>query len=728
MHQILKTILESNDVSQSLHYLQNEIQRLQVSALLADKLQNVRNDYVLMCDFLRRGYRDEKSDDVYGNLLRRIYAIAIDVVIDSCCRQKSSFISARRFALDASLQPDEVQKMLEGFVQNQAMLSLETESRRKELSASLYSQYFSKIRALFSAVLVSGMWSESQAEGFASLLVSPTVEPMHAMMLVSALMLSAMTAFDPYKWQVLVEVYRRADDVQVRQRALVGWVYSMPSMSCIALFPNYELTLKNLLADEQVRRDLFELQMQTLFCCNADADNEEIQRNIMPTLLKNSNMHMTRLGIDESAEDPMQDVFDPGAADRNMEEMEQSFKRMIDMQKSGADIYFGGFSQMKRFPFFYELSNWFCPFYINHPNLSHIREKFADNKFLDNLFENGPFCDSDKYSFALALATVIDKLPENVREMIGSNAVLGPVATATEVGSASFARRNYIQSLYRFYRLCDQRSDFANPFVLDSKGPHAALFFAYDVIAHSDAMIEDVVSVARFLMKRGQMQQLKLLLGKFSSSDDARILQLRASVAMREGQYAEAINLCRKISADQRNDETIACEAYCSFALKHFADAAVLYGQLVERHPNNKSYGLKLALSHLNNDNADEAVKILYRLDYEYPDDANVKRALAWALMMKGNIEQASPIYARLLAGTQISVADNLNAAYAKWIEKDIASAIQLLTAYSEGLKKKGKDARATISTDFANDAPLLDKYEIKQSERKIMLDIVAPL
>ena len=97
---------------------------------------------------------------------------------------------------------------------------------------------------------------------------------------------------------------------------------------------------------------------------------------------------------------------------------------MAEMQRNGSDIYFGGFKQMKRYPFFYTLSNWFCPFYQEHPGLSNTTSKLKNSKFLDILQKNGPFCDSDKFSFALALATVVDKIPENMRSALNEKETL----------------------------------------------------------------------------------------------------------------------------------------------------------------------------------------------------------------------------------------------------------------------------------------------------------------
>ena len=86
-----------------------------------------------------------------------------------------------------------------------------------------------------------------------------------------------------------------------------------------------------------------------------------------------------------------------------MEELEASFQKISDMQKRGADIYFGGFSHMKRFSFFYTLCNWFMPFYTEHPQLQHLTQGLLQSNFIKQLMLHGPFCDSDKYSFTLGV-------------------------------------------------------------------------------------------------------------------------------------------------------------------------------------------------------------------------------------------------------------------------------------------------------------------------------------
>ena len=42
-----------------------------------------------------------------------------------------------------------------------------------------------------------------------------------------------------------------------------------------------------------------------VYCVNAEADNRKIQRDIMPTLLNNSHLQITKFGIAEKEEDSL---------------------------------------------------------------------------------------------------------------------------------------------------------------------------------------------------------------------------------------------------------------------------------------------------------------------------------------------------------------------------------------------------------------------------------------
>lgn len=784
-YEIYIPLIAKHNVGKALRAMKETIAENKLPGYIVARYEDVKNDYRLMQDAMMRGLRDDKIDEVYADIMRKVYGAGLDVLIEEKVKRYSSFAYARVSAQQTEAHPDAVRTVLEAYVQDMAMMAFEPENTRKAKMEKLTADHHAYMKQLFNALLVAPMWNDRRAADFADLLLSPTIDRDDALLLVSAVMLATMNVNDPYKWDMLAEVYVRATDKVLKMRALVGWVLSLPyDPRGPRLFPFVQERIKAMLADKTTLKQMLDMQMQMLFCCNADADNEEIQRNIMPTLIKNTNLQMTRLGIVEKEDDPMKDIMDPNAAERDMEEMERKYRKMMDMQKQGSDIYFGGFSKMKTFPFFNDLCNWFAPFNAAHPALGAARERLAGSTFLNNLMENGPFCDSDKYSFALAIAQIMDRMPDNVKEMLNSDATLGPTVSKEEQENPAYICRSYLQSLYRFFRLYRSKRDFLNPFILDELEDNDgnALFLSYKLLACPE-MEENAVALCGFLLKRKMMRELMSMAICYKSSQNPRLVRFLALVPMTDGKWQEAYDLFASVSEDQHTEESLRGMAHCCMSLKRFGEAVAIYRRLLAMHPDSFSYQLNLAVCLMSSDAfsscgdaaasscdaasscgdasscdaasslggkvearpnkvVEEGTKLLYKLDYEHPNNANVRRVLAWCMMLQGNFDKAIDIYTRLLSQPDAVSADRLNAAYAHWLSRDVARAVALLREYcnlceqdeaqaKEAAKKQGRRCEPTKSRnyrlveDFTKDADLLSKYGISLTERKIMVDIV---
>ena len=793
-YEIETPLIAKHNVGKALRAMKETIAEDKLSGYIVARYEDVKNDYRLMQDAMMRGLRDDKIDEVYADIMRKVYGASLDVLIEEKVKRYSSFAYARVSAQQTEAHPDAVRTVLEAYVQDMAMMAFEPENTRKAKMEKLMADHHAYMKQLFNALLVAPMWNDRRAADFADLLLSPTIDRDDALLLVSAVMLATMNVNDPYKWDMLAEVYVRATDKVLKMRALVGWVLSLPYDPLgPRLFPFVQERIKAMLADKTTLKQMLDMQMQMLFCCNADADNEEIQRNIMPTLIKNTNLQMTRLGIVEKEDDPMKDIMDPNAAERDMEEMERKYRKMMDMQKQGSDIYFGGFSKMKTFPFFNDLCNWFAPFNAAHPALGAARERLAGSTFLNNLMENGPFCDSDKYSFALAIAQIMDRMPDNVKEMLNSDATFGPTVSKEEQEDPAYICRSYLQSLYRFFRLYRSKRDFLNPFILDELEDNDgnALFMSYKLLACPE-MEENAVALCGFLLKRKMMRELMSMAICFKSSQNPRLVRFLALVPMTDGKWQEAYDLFASVSEDQHTEESLRGMAHCCMSLKRFGEAVAIYRRLLAMHPDSFSYQLNLAVCLMSSDAfsscgdaafsscgdassscgdvasscgdvasscgaasslggkvearpnkvVEEGTKLLYKLDYEHPNNANVRRVLAWCMMLQGNFDKAIDIYTRLLSQPDAVSADRLNAAYAHWLSRNVARAVALLREYcnlceqeeaqaKEAAKKQGRRCEPTKSRnfrlveDFTKDADLLSKYGISLTERKIMVDIV---
>lgn len=709
-----KKSLIAKNLGQALHHIQTLLEDRNYVGL-HERIRKVSDDYRLMLDYMRQGYPDPSRSDVYLSLLRRLDRLTNEATLVMRALRDSRTGNYVSKASRETLPFPVIVQQLEDFVSEVALLGL-SEDNTEERSKQIHNDHHELMSSLFERISFSRQWHSDDREFFEHLVLSPTIDTNDAALLVSAITLSSITYFDVHKYIALAHIYQGATEEPVRQRALVGW--ALTTTRTHALYPEVATLVGEMVSDKETSRLLLELQTQLFFCINAERDQAEISRDIMPNLMKNKGFDITRHGIVEKEDDPMQDILDPEASDRAMEELEHSFERMSEMQRNGSDIYFGGFSQMKRYPFFYTLSNWFCPFYSAHPGLAATQSKLEGNPFLDTLMSNGPFCDSDKYSFALALATVIDKIPENMRSALNDGASLGPTMPAEQLRSPSNIRLMYLQDLYRFFRLSDFRSCFYNPFGGDDS--LNALFICNDILRGHIAE-DDVLRLGNFLLRRSHFSALKKLLANSILSESANSHILTGYSLLHEGYTTEAQrHFGKAVELEPTNKRALSGYGRTSMLSGDFASAEQAYSQLSLLSPDNRNYALHHALSLIRNGKASEATPLLYKLSYEHEEDTDITRVLAWSLFASGKPAQAQKEYSRLLNSEQSKAEDHLNAGYCHWVSGEISAAVDCFRQY-----KKMTGDNAQIEEELSKDKDTLIANGITECELHMMQDLL---
>lgn len=724
---IKDVILVRHDVGAALSALKEYVQRNGMQEFYGG-IEAIESDFDLMCGYMLRGFKDPQSNAVYAGLVERTYKLYNNVRIASVVKKRTSFANARRCAADFDGRVESVRASLENFVQERALGDLLPAGAVAGAKKDVAYDHQSYMNQLFSYIISSEQWGEGTSMRMAGLLLSPTIEQNDVLLIISAVMLALTNVFDVEKWLALVEVYQKADSVRVRQRALVGWVFGLPHDDVSYVYPVVKTRMTQLLGAESVRHELLELQMQIFLCSNAEADNEHIRKDIMPTLMRNSGVGTSTPGLFEHDDDSALGIHDDDGREDKMEAVEKTMSQMMDMQKAGIDIYYGGFSQMKRFHFFYQLSNWFCPYTPEHPELKDVFRKMGDEKFLDNVLENGPFCDSDKYSFVLGIASVIDRLPQNIREAIGRSDVLGATVTTGQSGDAAFVRRSYLQDLYRFFRLSQYKADFANPFDMNGGvdgGTAPAFFFANPYVANP-VMISERRELMVFLHKR-HLYSFVVEAGNSITVHDVDTLRLLASAFYHLADMKTAGGLFDEILAKAPNDTfALKYRAKIYFAMRDYANAEACYGRLVSLVDNTHNR-LCLATSLICCGKTAEGMSALFKLNYENADNVEIRRVMAWGYLMSGKAAEAEKAYDKLSVEHSVQESDVLNYAYAKWGVRKTNEAIRLFRKYMDA-RGKGRDDLQTLALNFEEDMALLDANEISESERSIMLYLVGKM
>ena len=680
-----------------------------------DRLYAIRSDFQLMADYWKRGYKDPQVTALYENLLRRMYALYVQVSLEQEVRSSTNVVLVYE-RIQNSLKEQsvkELQTQLEGFVSDVAILELEPAHTRKDKEKIIYQDHHCLMRDWFDYLWLSPLWSAEQTEDMERLLLAPTIDSCDQQLLISGMTLSVVNHFDVSKLKVLINVYKQTGDEGVRQRALVGWVLALGGKILPVLYPEVLSEIEAMLEDEAVCQELVELQQQIYLCQNAEKDHQTIQEEIMPELLNNSHFRVTRNGIEEMEEDSMEDILHPGAEEQRMEKLEENYRRMIDMQKQGSDIYFGGFSQMKRFPFFRDAINWFVPFYMEHPGIAEVTDKFASNRFLKVMMNAGPFCNSDKYSFLLAFSQVVERMPKDVLKMFENGEAVMEDAMGKDTQTPAYIRRSYLQDLYRFYRLFNYRSQFCNPFMMQY-----SLFFNNVIFSHT-RLAPYFGEVVSSLMKLKRIDEAKAVLNNTDESQrDLKFYLITGYIAQNYRGLFDSVKASvffqKALALDPKNERALYGIAKQHFMENDYQTALDYYEQLLALQPDKRSYLLNHAVCLTKLLRYQDALKELYQLNYENPDDRKVNKVLAWTLTCDGKYEQAIKIYQQLL-DDPMQTEDLLNYGYCLWFSGNMSDAAECFNRY---LKETGEQKNHIIETE----RDLIEEKGITEAEQQMML------
>ena len=277
-----------------------------------EKLERLKEDYRLMEQHWLTGDEDPQRQTFYQRLLGQLYVLYANVLhyhrMKASPYQYSLYVRVRQKGRDWSLGA--IRKQLEGFVSDVAMLQLEPEHTRKAKTYEVYHQHQQQMNDLFQYVLTSRQWTDSVGSQFAEMMTSPTIDSIDQQLIVSAVTLALINQFDMAKFRLLTDVYQQSTDEAVKQRALIGWVLALNSDAAI-IYPEEESIVRRLLQSEDVCQELHELQIQLVYCLKESQDSDIIRGEIMPELIKGKEFQMSRLGLTEQEETPLEEILHP---------------------------------------------------------------------------------------------------------------------------------------------------------------------------------------------------------------------------------------------------------------------------------------------------------------------------------------------------------------------------------------------------------------------------------
>ncbi len=733
---------------------------LSTTPALREQLERIVEDHDRLVHFRSDGVKDAQRGEIYGQLLDRVKRLRANYFMDLHCQMpgwRDAKLMANR-SLSGGITVDYIKEVEETFVQELAMLTLKPEKEQARRSRALHDEHFKQVEQIFSSLLTSYQWTEAEAEDYLALFLSPSCDTNDLQVMVSALTMNVMRSFDANKAWVLASLYDKVFDQRVRQRAFVGWAFTLADRQG-SLNTKFEELSNQLIAKPEVRRDLLELQKQYLLCMDIEKDCKKLEKDIFPKIMRNSPFDITPTSIKERPRDELKDILNPGDEELRIKEIEACMETIQKMKEEGSDVYYASFSKMKNDIFFHKLVNWFMPFYKEHPMMRAYVDSLKDNTLFNIIRNHSSFCDSDCYSFVSGAANMLRMMPENMKDALGTKEMVVGINTEEEKEKPTNLRLMYLHDLYRFAKLSPLAKFFTTPFdKLHTLYP--PLFFHH---WEGSVCQAESFEIAEFLYAQKKYHDFRRVTASIGNMPGKNFHQMMAGYykylweAGPDTQLEKRDLVADRDLAAGRGDTSVQVESYLeedlkvarerffthinaalaynesdistlrilvSAQLSHgmYEDAVPILERLVNELPNNKKFVFDYATALLKLGEAETAANYVYKLSFEMPRHPDVMRLEAWLYLLRKQPEKAQRIYNQLIESKDLNIVeDYLNAGYCAWFLDDWHEAVPRFKRFVEGT---GKD-KTILRENFAEDAHILDLYAVDEIDRYIMVDLV---
>ena len=731
MHEGIKdiyTLLNENRLREALTQLKAMATQTTLWNLPA-RIDEAQTAYGYMLQYAAQGMQDPTRNEFYHQTRRTAYELTeeLDTALSAQKRSGTYYDRIRTFTLKPARTYPQLQAALEAYTEDTATASLlyNDKKQREAETERMHQAHEAALTELFDRTWATPRWSSTEAHEATALLQSPLVAPDDLAVLVSAATLSLLRTLDARKLHFLFEAYRH-DSLQVSQRAIAGLCIAMEKHSRrILMYPEIQARLSLMAEEESFRNNLYTIQMQLLITRETTKIDRKMREEIIPEMIRTSRqMKDNRHRFDE-AEEP--DALNPEWEEwMDKSGMNERIKEMGEWQMAGADVYMSSFAQLKHYPFFHTISHWFYPFDTRQPMLAPIRRTLEGDGFSPlRIIAHSPyFCNSDKYSFALAMLSMPQAMKDATMQQMEAqiNMQDGSMDKVKELAAytpkAKDISRQYIQDLYRFFKLWRNHTEEEDIFKW--------LFDLWNNPPLKDIILQDPAEVkhlADYLLQKDYLDEAYDLYDTLrnTEADTAELQQKMGYICQKKESYGSAIDHYQWADLKQPDNLwTIKHLAQC-YKMDYEPDAALQYYQKAEAmEPDNLNIAMQTGQSLLSLGQYGEALRYFYKVEYLSKKPDNARRAIAWTSFMDKKFEDALKYYHLLMEQPTATTADFMNAGHVYLAMHDMQQALK----YYRKARENEKSHSAFIRK-FNEDYTDLNKLGLTDEEMNIMLDLL---
>jgi len=670
---------------------------------LRSELENMTETYNRMLEFMLQDMADPCRNLMYHNLTEKALILndrfyrAINLIFSSTIYYKT---------LRENLKHPHLRNLHDTVQWATDMVQKEGNGHLTELQSTL-----------FKVLWTSDIWSPSEREAMGKLL---TVLPDKvAAMCVSGVTMGFLDMYDPQKYLFLFDAYEHPAAI-VNQRAVVGIALGCLMHDNRMRRGEHDIYMRvfDMEKRNDFKKELQYAQMQILRSRETEKISKFMNEEFMPEMLKSPLLKRDKTGLDSLAiEDGMNPEWEKWIESKDVQ---NKMNIMNHLYSTGADVHMASFANMKNFPFFREISNWFLPFDSEHPDISPVTQDKQPSwlEQMRELFENSEFCDSDCYSLYLfmsslsqntqqmmgfQLPTIDEEMREKLREMYAQK------------NQREYQCKKYAQNIYRFYKLFSHRHEFTDIFKEETNLQFCDLLLP---LLQEKGHLKEM---AQFLLSQKHYEEAEQIYATLAHETEptAETAQKRGFCMQQMKQYEEAIiNYEEAELISPGNLWTLTHLAQCYSSVENDEKATQYYLMAEAIAPDDLSLQLQTGNSLAKMGDYEEAFKRFFKVHYLDEKNGSVWRAIAWYSLLAGKKEQAERFY-RMIEENGCNENDLLNIGHMHWLNGHYKQAIKY---YRDCQQKVGEE---TFQEMMMADEDNLLCTDMQVTDIPLILDLV---
>lgn len=540
--------------------------------------------------------------------------------------------------------------------------------------------------------------------------------------LISAMVLANIEYFNTSYYILLLNIYENSPSLDLKSKALTGLIL-IALLHPRRIKGNLQLRSRLMLLseDEEFKKLINDTLLNIIRTYDTKRVDDKIRNEVIPGLMKIQPDIMDKMRNMSSDSEDFLSMENP-AWEEMLENSDigDKIQEINEMQMEGADVMVTTFSNLKSFPFFNKISNWFIPF--NRGNYQFTEYLKEEDGFLERL--TSVMCDSDIHSFLLSLGSLPQEKRNQTFSMMSHQikeaqaAMTNGIEEESETKKLTKKIRHNLQDLYRFFKYYKKKEEFKDPFehpFIETQISPLMPILGIDV--------DNIRVVAEFYFKNKYYNESAGLFELVESENpgDFTLWEKIGYSHDRMSRYEAASEWYMK--ADLINGGNEWLNKKLAVTLKNagrYKDAIEYFEKALSNDPENYHLLMSMGQCFLEDRKPKESLQYFYHAQYLKPEKKSPKRAIAWAELLSGNLEKAKSYYEKILEEGKIDNADRLNFAHASLASGDFKKALSLYKSFVENTPDKDM-TRLVIA--LREDAETLRQLKIKTSDLRLIVD-----